>query len=204
MTRRLRAGTVVALTVVATVIMLLAAAGPAVLDGRLSVGAYAYDGNDVPAPPSDRESLDHPADQGTHRPTAILDAASRRYDDSANLARISSRPSVEGLAPQALSRGSLPSPADAADLVRGARPTGSALKGDVFHRSATWAVDDISSNGSVYRYVGGDGVQRTLVRAPGELNRLAGRFEWIVDDAGNLTHQMFVKGGSINGLPIRP
>ena len=98
----------------------------------------------------------------------------------------------------------LPSPAQAANLVRSANPVGSALKGDIYHRSATWAVDDIASNGSVYRLVGNGGVQRTLIQAPGELNGIAGRFEWIVDDAGNLTHQMFVKGGSINGVPITP
>lgn len=128
----------------------------------------------------------------------------RFYDDTSDLARPSARLGGYRLAPRALARSTLPSPADAADLVRGARPVGSALKGDVFHRSATWAVDDIASNGSVYRYVGGDGAQRTLIQSPGELNGIAGRFEWIVDDAGNLTHQMFVKGGSINGVPIRP
>jgi RHS repeat-associated protein len=107
-------------------------------------------------------------------------------------------------APRALPRSSLPSPSEAANLVRGANPVGSALKSDVYHRSATWAVDDIASNGSVYRFVGNDGVQRTLIQAPGGLNGIAGRFEWIVDGAGNLIHQMFVKGGSINGVPIAP
>lgn len=29
-------------------------------------------------------------------------------------------------------------------------------------------------------------------------------FEWIVDDVGNLTHQKFIKGGSINGVPNAP
>jgi hypothetical protein len=39
---------------------------------------------------------------------------------------------------------------------------------------------------------------------PGEVNGISGRFEWIVDTSGNLTHQWFVKGGSINGIPIVP
>jgi hypothetical protein len=98
----------------------------------------------------------------------------------------------------------VPSPGDAADLVRGANPVGSALKSDAVHRSASFVVDDIAANGTVFRTVGGDGVTRTLVQVPGELNGFAGRFEWIVDDVGNLTHQMFVKGGSINGVPIAP
>lgn len=101
-------------------------------------------------------------------------------------------------APRALS------PADAADLVRGANPVGAALKSDPFHRAGSFVVDDIASNGSVFRIVGGDGAQRTLVQMPGEVNGIAGRFEWIVDDVGNLTHQLFVKGGSINGVPVRP
>jgi len=33
------------------------------------------------------------------------------------------------------------------------------------------------------------------------LNGSVGRFEWIVDDALSLTHQRFVPGGSINGVP---
>lgn len=60
------------------------------------------------------------------------------------------------------------------------------------------------AQGSVFSIVGNDGVQRTLVQMPGEVNGLAGRFEWIVDDVGNLTHQWFVKGGSINGTPVQP
>jgi RHS repeat-associated protein len=104
----------------------------------------------------------------------------------------------------ALPRSSLPSAREAANLVRGANPIGSALKSDAAHRAASFVVEDIASNGSVYRIVSGDGLERMLIQTPGELNGIAGRFEWIVDDAGNLTHQMFVKGGSINGLPIKP
>jgi hypothetical protein len=89
-------------------------------------------------------------------------------------------------------------------LVQDAEPVGSALKSDVFHRAATFASEDIASNGSVYRIVGGDGVETTLIQSPGELNGVSGRLEWIVNDQGQLVHQMFVKGGSINGLPISP
>jgi len=39
---------------------------------------------------------------------------------------------------------------------------------------------------------------------PGVVDDIAGRFEWIVDDFGNISHQSFVKGGSINGIPITP
>jgi RHS repeat-associated protein len=93
---------------------------------------------------------------------------------------------------------------DAAALVRNARPVGSALKNDAFHRAGSFVVDDIAEHGSVFRIVGADDVQRTLIQMPGEVNGITGRFEWIVDASGNLTHQWFVKGGSINGIPIVP
>jgi len=103
-------------------------------------------------------------------------------------------------APRALPASSLPSPAEAADLIRSATPVGSALKSDAFHRAAVFGVDDVVANGSVYRHIGGDGVERTLIQVPAEVNGITGRFEYVVDDALNLTHQEFIKGGTINGL----
>lgn len=44
----------------------------------------------------------------------------------------------------------------------------------------------------------------TLIQLPGEVNGVAGRFEYIVDKDGQLVHEMFVRGGSINGIPIKP
>ena len=98
---------------------------------------------------------------------------------------------------------SLPTPAEAADLLRAARPTGSALKSDAAHRAGDWVIDDVAQSGSVFELVGGDGVSRTLVQLPGEMNGVAGRFEWIIEGQ-DLTHQLFVRGGTINGIPIKP
>lgn len=97
--------------------------------------------------------------------------------------------------------GTSPSPAAAQKLVEEAEPVGSGLKGDPYHRSASFAVDGISSRGSVFRISSG-GAEKTLIQVPGELNGKAGRFEWIVNDAKKLEHQLFVAGGSINGKPI--
>ena len=92
-----------------------------------------------------------------------------------------------------------------AERVANAKPVGSALKEDAAHRSASFVVNDIPNGGQVFKVTGGDGVQRTLIQTPGELNGVSGRYEWIIDDpTGNLTHQMFVSGGRINGIPIRP
>lgn len=98
----------------------------------------------------------------------------------------------------------VPTPSQAQAPVTEGTPVGSALKSDVFHRAPAFVVDDIAANGSVFRITGGDGVQRNLVQMPGVVDDIAGRFEWIVDDLGNITHQLFVKGGSINGGPITP
>jgi hypothetical protein len=91
----------------------------------------------------------------------------------------------------------------AAEEIRGAQAVGSALKNDAFHRAASFAVDDIAASGKVFTIAGRAG-PANLTQVPGELNGVAGRFEWIVDRVGNLTHQMFVPGGTINGIPIKP
>jgi hypothetical protein len=99
---------------------------------------------------------------------------------------------------------SLPSAAEAQEMVQSAEEVGSALKDDLYHNAAWWASDNIASDGSVFRIVGGDGQPDWLIQAPGEVNDISGRFEWIVNDQGELEHQYFVKGGSINGIPNTP
>jgi hypothetical protein len=85
-----------------------------------------------------------------------------------------------------------------------ANPIGSALKGDSAHLAATFMREEAAVNGTHFAITGGDGVTRTLTQVPGGLNGIAGRYEYIVDSLNNLTHQMFVRGGSINGIPIKP
>ena len=77
------------------------------------------------------------------------------------------------------------------------------MKPDPWHRSASFPVDEIGTNGTVFEVTGGDGVTRMLVQMPGEVNGVPGRFEWIVD-GNNVSHQMFVRNGTINGVPIKP
>jgi RHS repeat-associated protein len=100
--------------------------------------------------------------------------------------------------------GNRPTPRQAAEAIRNAERVGSGLKEDALHRAASFAVEDIESKGTVFTFKGGDGVERTLVQVPGEVNGVSGRFEWIIDPSGRVTHQMFVKGGRINGIPILP
>lgn len=82
-----------------------------------------------------------------------------------------------------------PSSSEAAALIQGAKPTGSALK--------------IRPVRNRVPYRRRRRVDRRLVQMPGEVNGTAGRFEWIVD-GGSLTRQVFVRGGTINGTPIKP
>ncbi len=97
----------------------------------------------------------------------------------------------------------LPTSQEAQEIIKNADRTGSGLKPDVFHRSASFPVDDIGKNGTVTELIGGDGRAVTLVQMPGEVNGTPGRFEWIID-GGKVTHQLFVRNGTINGIPTKP
>ena len=82
---------------------------------------------------------------------------------------------------------------------------GSGLKDDPLHRATSWLVDDPATR--QFTITGGDGVQRTLYQLPGEVNGKTGVFEWIVDNSGAdsvITHQRFIPGGQVNGLPNQP
>jgi hypothetical protein len=91
----------------------------------------------------------------------------------------------------------------AAEEIKDAQTVGSALKSDLFHRAASFMVDKAAANGHVFT-IGGRSGPANLTQVVGEMNGVSGRFEWIVDARGNLTHQMFVPGGTINGIPIKP
>ena len=88
--------------------------------------------------------------------------------------------------------------------LKNAEPVGSALKDDLFHSAATWMRDEAAENGSVFSMPAASGGTSTLVQIQGDLNGIAGRYEYIVNSSGELTHQMFVPGGTINGIPIQP
>ncbi|MFI0797151.1 polymorphic toxin-type HINT domain-containing protein [Micromonospora rubida] len=98
-------------------------------------------------------------------------------------------------------------PAEAQGIIQNAKGYGSGLKRDAGHIAADFVVGDIATRGVTTRLVGGDGVERLLVQMPGEMNGKAGRFEWIVERGGSgnmITHQRFVNGGSMNGIPNKP
>ena len=73
---------------------------------------------------------------------------------------------------------------------------------DVYHR---WpdVIKNGASGATKFTIVGKDKVVRILYQIEGSLNGKDGRFEWILEQ-GQITHQQFVPGGSINGIPIKP
>ena len=84
-----------------------------------------------------------------------------------------------------------------------AEPVGRALASDLFHRASTWMRDVAVRSGTHFSIQSGEG-RAVLTQVPGELNGMPGRFEYIVNRAGQLTHQLFVRGAPINGVPSKP
>ena len=74
---------------------------------------------------------------------------------------------------------------------------GSALKTDSYHNFND-IIDNYAGLATKTKINNG-----TLYQLEGALNGIEGRFEWIIQGE-NVTHRMFVPGGKINGLPIKP
>jgi len=98
--------------------------------------------------------------------------------------------------------GEVMSPAQAAKKITNADRTGTALsKSDPGHRSASFPSEAQLSKGSTFNVTGGDGVQRTLLQTNGELNGKSGIYEYMIQPNGTVSHQRFIEGGKINGVP---
>lgn len=72
------------------------------------------------------------------------------------------------------------------------------------HRAASFVRQEAAEVGTHTPLIGGDGVARTLTQMPVGLNGQAGRYEYIVEQGGNMAHQRFVPNGKINGVPNKP
>jgi hypothetical protein len=91
--------------------------------------------------------------------------------------------------------------AEVAEDILASTRRGSGLKLDAEHRAASFPSREQLMMGKVVEIKGGDGVQRTLLQARGEVNGRQGIFEYIVDVDGTVTHQRFIPGGKITGRP---
>lgn len=94
--------------------------------------------------------------------------------------------------------GGLPGEGDTGSPVEDLPRTGSALKKDLYHAFPD-EVDNSAGAGTATQLRPGV----TLYQVEGSYKGVEGRFEWIVDN-GNVTHRMFVPGGTANGIPIKP
>jgi hypothetical protein len=97
---------------------------------------------------------------------------------------------------------SRPSQAVLATAEARAAPTvGSALKADPIHRTAVFLLPEAAEKGAVFRVVGGDKVERTLIQMPqrGEKGEL-GIVEWLMGPKG-LEHQRWKAGFGGWGRP---
>ncbi|MCR6480417.1 hemagglutinin repeat-containing protein [Variovorax sp. ZS18.2.2] len=79
--------------------------------------------------------------------------------------------------------------------------SGSALKSDPVHRAASYLSREQLAQGTSFTMRGGDGSWRSFFQVPGQMNGKNGIFEFVLDPLKGVTHQRFVNGGRITGLP---
>ena len=89
----------------------------------------------------------------------------------------------------------------AADEIYNAERIGSALKDDSSHRAASYLSKEQLADGRTYSFTGGDNKSYTLLQTKGQLDGVNGIFEYIINDAGQVTHQRFIKDGIYTGFP---
>ena len=135
----------------------------------------------------------------------LIDGAETRPTRPTDVREASAPPSVDGRGTSTTSpRSVLATEAESGAMSQMER-VGSGLKDDPLHRATSWVVDDPAAQR--FTITGGDGVPRTLYQLPGEVNGKPGVFEWIVDSSGTdsvITHQRFIPGCQVTGLPNQP
>ncbi len=89
----------------------------------------------------------------------------------------------------------------AADLIANAERTGHALKGDDFHYGGLWLSKEQLSAGQAFTLTGRDQSKKDaiLFQVEGGLNGKSGVFEYILEQDGTISHQLFKEGRTVDG-----
>ncbi|HVZ38835.1 MAG TPA: thrombospondin type 3 repeat-containing protein [Candidatus Kapabacteria bacterium] len=90
---------------------------------------------------------------------------------------------------------------EAADRILVADRINAALKADIFHHAPSFLSKEQLEAGTLFNLTGGDGIKRLLLQTEGEMNGKSGIFEYILDPNDVITHQRFIPGGRITGVP---
>lgn len=88
-----------------------------------------------------------------------------------------------------------------ADKILDANRVGSGLAEDSAHRAASYLSKEQLLKGKVYEIVGNDKKIYTLLQVQGQFNGKEGIFEYILNEAGQVTHQRFIQNGIFTGIP---
>ena len=75
------------------------------------------------------------------------------------------------------------------------------IHNDKFHLASSFLSKEQLSNGKIFNIVGGDKVERLLLQVEGQVDNVSGVFEYILENTGKVSHQIFKLGGIINGIP---
>ncbi|AKL98232.1 hypothetical protein [Endomicrobium proavitum] len=82
---------------------------------------------------------------------------------------------------------------------------GSANKQDLYHKAADSKLikNEVITNDSTKNFAikGNDGKNYNLIQTEGVVNGKNGVFEYVVNENNEITHQLFIENGKINGIP---
>jgi len=83
-------------------------------------------------------------------------------------------------------------PAEAARIITNAPRTSTAGQHtDSFHRAANWLTEQQLAQGRTSIPHSGDGIIRTKLTVPGQVNGIQGNFEFVIEPNGSVSHQLF-------------
>ena len=87
----------------------------------------------------------------------------------------------------------------AAKEITNAERVGSGMKTDPHHRAASFVPEEQLAQGKTFPFTNGDGRKMTMLQTEGALNGQKGIYEYILNPAGQVEHQLFRPGAGVIG-----